>query len=75
MLPSGGGSGAGGAMSVSFGTSEDASSLSDASGISLNSRSGSCHFDRASNNKFSVKFLIFGIIMLFNITWARVNQN
>ena len=56
MLPSGGGSGAGGAMSVSFGTSEDASSLSDASGISLNSRSGSCHFDRASNDKFSVKF-------------------
>ena len=40
MLPSvsgGGGSGAGGAMAVSFGTSEDASSLSDASGISLNS--------------------------------------
>ena len=56
MLPSGGGSGAGGAMSVSFGTSEDASSLSDASGISLNSRLGSCHFDRASNDEFSVEF-------------------
>ena len=51
-------------MSVSFGTSEDASSLSDASGISLNSRLGSCHFDRASNDKFSVEFLI--IVIFFN---------
>ena len=63
MLPSGGGSGAGGAMSVSFGTSEDASSLSDASGISLNSRLGSCHFDRASNDKFSVEFWTIVIII------------
>ena len=68
MLPSGGGSGAGGAMSVSFGTSEDASSLSDASGISLNSRLGSCHFDRASNDKFSVKFWIFAIVMFSTVT-------
>ena len=37
MLPSVSGGGAGGAMAASFGTSEDASSLSDASGISLNS--------------------------------------
>ena len=55
MLPSVSGGGAGGAMAVSFGTSEDASSLSDASGISLNSRCGSCHFDRASNDEFSVE--------------------
>ena len=28
--------------------------------------SGSCHFDRASNVKFSVKFWIFVIVMFFN---------
>ena len=27
---------------------------------------GSCHFDRASNDKFSVEFLIFGIVIFFN---------
>ena len=29
----------------------------------LSTRSGSCHFDRVSNDEFSVKFWIFGIVM------------
>ena len=28
--------------------------------------SGSCHFDRASNDKFSLEFWIFGIVIFFN---------
>ena len=28
--------------------------------------SGLCHFDTVSNNKFSVKFYIFVIVMFFN---------
>ena len=28
--------------------------------------SGSCHFDRASNDKFSVEYWIFGIVIFFN---------
>ena len=28
--------------------------------------SGSCHFDRASNDEFSVKFRIFVIVLFFN---------
>ena len=28
--------------------------------------SGSCHLNRASNDKFSVEFWIFGIVIFFN---------
>ena len=33
-------------------------------------RSGSCHFNRASNDKFSVEFWIFGIVIFFNWGWV-----
>ena len=32
--------------------------------------SGSCHFDRLSNDEFSVKFWRFVIIMFFNCGWV-----